>query len=92
MWLPNPPTSTFPGCRCDAPVGQVVEGEHIPDTCNVLCWTRDSYYLAQGDIRKIDHLTSDKKAILLLLAKVYCKLYPGNRIRQIILLKIEKTS
>ena len=31
-----------------------------------------------------------KKAILLILVKVYCKIYPGNMIQQIILLKIEK--
>ena len=48
--------------------------------------------LAQGDIRKIDDLVCGKKAILLILVKVYRKIYPGNRIQQIILLKIEKTS
>ena len=33
-----------------------------------------------------------KKAILLILVNVYRKIYPGNMIQQIILLKIEKTS
>ena len=46
--------------------------------------------LAQGDIRKIDDLVCGKKAILLILVKVYRKIYPGNMIQQIILLKIEK--
>ena len=45
--------------------------------------------LAQGDIRKIDDLVCGKKAILLILVKVYRKIYPGNMIQQIILLKIE---
>ena len=46
--------------------------------------------LAQGDIRKIDDLVCGKKAILLILVKVYRKIYPGNMIQQIILLKIGK--
>ena len=70
----------------------VGKGDQVCDSCNVN-WSSDSSYLGQGDIMKVDPLTTILMCVVRLaekrLAEVYCKIYPGNMIQQLILLKIE---
>ena len=55
-------------------------------------WTNSGHEIAATWIKGTLGRLFGKKAMLLILVKVYRKIYPGNRIQQIILLKIEKTS
>ena len=71
--------------------GLFVNGEHFLDRCNIL-GTNSGLEIAAAWIKRTLGRLFGKKAILLILVKVYRKIYPGNRIQQIILLKIEKTS
>ena len=66
--------------------------ENISLTDATYLWTNSGLEIATTWIKGTLGRLFGKKAILLILAKVYCKIYPGNRIQQIILLKIEKTS
>ena len=70
----------------------VGKGDQVRDNCNVN-WRGDISYLGQGDIMKVDSLTTIIVCVVRLavkrLTEVYCKIYPYNMIQQLILLKIE---
>ena len=55
-------------------------------------WTNSGLEIVASWIKGTLGRLFGKKAMLLILVKVYRNIYPGNMIQQIILLKIEKTS